>query len=103
MESFKGSVQLWDLGVLTNTPGSSSPSETPSPPPPSPSLPRLGVVIAHEYGCVRAVKWYRASSGDAVEREGGGGGGGGSDDSSTGGLLGLLSLACSDGCIRILS
>lgn len=76
--SCKGSIQLWDLGNLANKLSSSEEEEdhTHSPP-------RLGVVIAHEYGCVRALKWCHLGS--------------------HGNLLGVLSVACGDGCIRIMS
>ena len=95
-ESFKGAIQLWDLGPITNAPRKGS-SKLPS------QLPKLGAVIAHEYGCIRALKWYHShpgsdsSTGHAQCKTKGGGGGEGDD------LLGLLSLACGDGCVRILS
>lgn len=88
--SFKGAVQLWNLGHMGNGHvGDEGPGSTP------PSPPRLGVVIAHEYGCVRVMRWchhhlkgpFPPSDDQPKDRQ----------------SLGILSLACSDGCIRILS
>ena len=98
--SHKGLLQVWSAGDLTHheqeLPSSSSPSPSPSPPSSPRSLPRLRMGIAHNFGCIRSIKSCPydnvlavgvANKGDTPLRQH---------------HLGVLALACSDGCVRIL-
>ena len=60
-------------------------------PPPKRTLPRLRMGIAHNFGCIRVIKAYPHVSGlVGVAKE----------DAPL--HLGMIALACSDGCVRIL-
>lgn len=79
--SHKGLIQLWNAGNLSGIPSSCS----------SPEPPQMKLGIAHEFGCIRAIKAYPHSSGlVGVAKE------------EAPLHLGVLALACSDGCVRIL-
>lgn len=65
----------------------------------APPPPTLRLVIAHDYGCIRALKWYRMSPNPAPSDEEMSSDERMMDDK----LLGVISLACSDGCIRLIT
>ena len=70
-------------------------SSSPPPPPGGRSLPQLRLGIAHNFGCIRAIKSCPHSNGLAV-------GVANKGDAPLHHHLGVLALACSDGCVRIL-
>ena len=82
---YKALVQLWSMGAL---PPNSSPSAQ--------TTPSLALGLAHDYGCVRAMQWCPSGVWQSVEA--------GEGEGEEGALprLGLLALACSDGCLRLL-
>lgn len=81
----KGLIQLWSIGSLTDLTNEQGPSSS------TRSLPRLRLGIAHDFGCIRAMKGYPHASGlMGVTKE------------AAPVHLGVLALACSDGCVRVL-
>ena len=52
-------------------------------------VPKLSLGIAHNFGCVRAMKWYPNSISSL-------------EDGDNPARLGVLAVSCSDGYVRIL-
>ena len=80
----KGTIQIWDIGAVS--------METQTPP-----TPQLCLTIAHEFGVVRAMKWCPSGCWESVR--GAGDGVRGEDHLPR---MGLLAIASSDGCTRLL-
>ena len=95
--SHQGLLQVWSAGDLTHHKQEPSSSSSPAPPSSGQSLPQLRLGIAHNFGCIRSIKSCPHDNGLPV-----GVANKGNAPLHRQHYLGVLALACSDGCVRIM-